>query len=141
MNTELKTVIWKIANAAIEMRKDNQSGLEFEQFVLNELMQIKNLIPNPAQRNVAVICLNPSDFINWKMENKQHYDDIISNENMNTTKRFSIGETTYFRINKVIDLCSLNIDEIIETKQAKNNIEYNEIIFNSRYSIRTQNKF
>lgn len=43
METELKTAIWKIANAAIEMHEDKLNGNEFEELAMDALRQVKNL--------------------------------------------------------------------------------------------------
>ena len=43
METELKTAIWKIANAAIEMHEDKLNGKEFEELAMDALRQVKNL--------------------------------------------------------------------------------------------------
>lgn len=43
METELKTAIWKIANAAIKMHEDKLNGKEFEELAMDALRQVKNL--------------------------------------------------------------------------------------------------
>jgi hypothetical protein len=43
MDTELKTALCKIANAAMDMKEDKINELEYEQQAVDALMQVKNL--------------------------------------------------------------------------------------------------
>lgn len=57
METELKTAIWKIANAAIEMHEDKLNGNEFEELAMDALRQVKNLnIPCVVGRSEQLSC-------------------------------------------------------------------------------------
>lgn len=57
METELKTAIWKIANAAIEMHEDKLNGKEFEELAMDALRQVKNLnIPCVVGRSEQFYC-------------------------------------------------------------------------------------
>lgn len=57
METELKTAIWKIANAAIEMHEDKLNGKEFEELAMDALRQVKNLnIPCVVGRSEQLPC-------------------------------------------------------------------------------------
>ena len=57
METELKTAIWKIANAAIEMHEDKLNGKEFEELAMDALRQVKNLnIPCVVGRSEQLVC-------------------------------------------------------------------------------------
>ena len=78
-------------------------------------------ISGVRQRSIAVISLNARDFQLWKNDNNLKHDGL------NTQKRFKIGKTTYYCVSKVCDLCSLALDEITETKHAKENKEYEQI--------------
>ena len=78
-------------------------------------------ISDVRQRSIAVISLDTHDFKLWKNENNIKHDGI------DIQRRFKVGNTTYYCISKVCDLCSLNLDEIIETEYAKENKEYEQI--------------
>lgn len=78
-------------------------------------------ISDVRQRSIGVISLDTHDFKLWKNENNLKHDGL------DTVRRFKIDNTTYYCISKVCDLCSLAIDEIIETKYAKENKEYEQI--------------
>lgn len=78
-------------------------------------------ISDVRQRSIAVISLDAHDFNLWKNENNLNPDGL------DTLKRFNIDNTTYYCISKVCDLCSLNLDEIIETEYSKENKEYEQI--------------
>lgn len=57
MENELKTAIWKIANAAIEMHEDKLNGKEFEELAMDALRQVKNLnIPCVVGRSEQFYC-------------------------------------------------------------------------------------
>jgi len=78
-------------------------------------------ISDVRQRSIAVISLDTNDFKLWKTDNNLKHDGL------DTQRRFKVGNATYYCISKVCDLCSLAIDEIIETKYAKENKEYEQI--------------
>ena len=84
------------------------------------------------QHHIAVISLDTNDFKHWKSKNNLKEDDIM------TSRKFKIGNVTYYRILKVCDLCSLTIDEIIETERAKENKEYERIKLTSNFNLKTQ---
>jgi hypothetical protein len=73
------------------------------------------------QRSIAVISLDTQDFKLWKLVSNLKHDGL------DTQRRFKVGNTTYYCISKVCDLCSLAIDKIIETEYAKENKEYKQI--------------
>lgn len=78
-------------------------------------------ISDVRQRSIVVISLDIEDFKLWKSENK------IKEDGTGTQRKFKTGNDTYYCITEVSDLCSLGIDEIIETKHAKENKEYVQI--------------
>jgi hypothetical protein len=78
-------------------------------------------ISDVRQRSIAVISLDTQDFQLWKNENNLKHDGL------GTRRRFKIDNTIYYCISKVCDLCSLTLDEITETKYAKENKEYEYI--------------
>lgn len=96
-----------------EYLKAKQIVQEYESKHLN--------ISGVRQRSIAVISLDTQDFKLWKLEHKLKHDGL------DTQRRFKIGNITYYCISKVCDLCSLAIDEIIETEYAKENKEYEHI--------------
>jgi hypothetical protein len=84
--------------------------------------EIKYLnISDIRQRSIAVISLDAHDFKLWKNKNNLKHDEL------DTQKKFKVGNTTYYCISKVYDLCSLALDEITETEYAKENKEYGQI--------------
>ena len=56
METDLKIAIWKIANAAIDMKDDKISSIEFEELSYNALMQVKNLTMQGVSNNEVAAC-------------------------------------------------------------------------------------
>ena len=78
-------------------------------------------ISGVRQRSIAVISFDSQDFQLWKSDNNLKHDGL------GTRRRFKIGNTTYYCISKVCDLCSLSLDDITETEYAKENKEYEEI--------------
>lgn len=83
-------------------------------------------ISDVRQRSIVVISLDTQDFKLWKLESNLKHDGL------DTQRRFKVGNTTYYCISKVYDLCSLGIDEIIETEYAKENKEYEQIMLVAR---------
>ena len=82
-------------------------------------------ISGVRQRSIAVISLDAQDFQLWKNDNNLKHDGL------DTQRRFKVGNTTYYCVSKVCDLCSLALDEITETKYAKENKEYEQIKISS----------
>lgn len=78
-------------------------------------------ISDVRQRSIAVISLDTQDFKRWKIESNLKHDGL------DRQRKFKIGNITYHCISKVCDLCSLTIDEIIETEYAKENKKYEQI--------------
>jgi hypothetical protein len=75
------------------------------------------------ERSVAVISLDTQDFNLWKL------DSNLKHNGINTPTKFKVENTTYRCVTNICDLCSINIDEIVETKKAKENKHYEEIKF------------
>ena len=73
-------------------------------------------------KNIIIVSLNTEDFLNYKEENN------LKGDGLETIKKFKIGNKQYYRISKVRHLCSLGVDGIIETDNAKKNIEYENIM-------------
>lgn len=94
--------------------------------------QIVKEYESKKEHNIAVISLNVHDFKLWKSFNNLKEDKI------GTEKKFRIKNTRYHCISKVKDLCSLGIDEIIETNYAKENKEYEEIKLVARNNLNEQ---
>jgi hypothetical protein len=86
----------------------------------NEAQENLN-ISDVRQRSIAVISLDTNDFKLWKNKNNLKHDGL------DTQRKFKISNTTYYCVSKVCDLCSLRLDEIIETEYAKENKEYEQI--------------
>lgn len=82
----------------------------------------KHILYNKNIYNIAVISSNILDFEIWKKENN------LVGEGFDAVKKFKIKNKVYYCILNVNDLVSLNITEVIETKSAKINAEYNEIL-------------
>lgn len=82
---------------------------------------VKICSPDDVQRSIAVISLDTQDFKLWSFEYELIY------EGFEQQRKIKVGNTTYYCISKVCDLCSLSINEILETKHAKENKEYDEI--------------
>jgi len=75
------------------------------------------------EKHVGVISSNIIDFNLWK---KEHYSN---GKNIDTQKKFVADNITYYCISNILDLHSLTLDEIIETGYAKENSEYEKILF------------
>lgn len=56
MKPELKIAIWKIANAAIDMKDDKLNGQEFENLAETELMKVKNCFAPAVSVNEVTVC-------------------------------------------------------------------------------------
>jgi hypothetical protein len=81
---------------------------------------------NPDRNNInscviAVISLDVEDFISWK--DSSGFKPV----EVNNKKKFKIGDVTYYCISGLCDLCSLTINEVIETENANGNEHYDEI--------------
>jgi len=76
---------------------------------------------NKDQSNIAVISLDTKDFLNWKENNN------LRGGGLQYRKKFKIGNNVYNCITKANDLCSLTVNDVIETEHAKENEEYDEI--------------
>lgn len=87
-------------------------NLKNQKFIINE--------NDNKQRNIVVISLNQEDFNNWRI-NK------IKKDGLDTVRKFNIGDTRFYCISKLNNLCSLNVDEITETEYAKENKDYEKI--------------
>ena len=76
---------------------------------------------NLKHYSIGVISKDVEDFLLWKKDMKligNTFDDI---------RKFKIGNTTYNCISNLSDFCSLTLNEIIETKNAKENEIYKDI--------------
>lgn len=80
-------------------------------------------IPNKSIEKyyIGVIACDTHDFKEWKVSNGFK----PTNE---TLKIFEIYNTVYVRIEKEDDLCSISLNEILETERAKENPEYTQIL-------------
>lgn len=70
---------------------------------------------------MGVISLNFDDFNIWRREHQ-----LIDVEL--TRKNFTKNSITYFCISNMLDLHSITFDEIIETRYAKENSNYEKIM-------------
>lgn len=70
----------------------------------------------------AVVSIDIDDFLEWK-HLRGH-----ANYMTGTHRKYQVGNTLYVCITKVIDLCSLAVDEIIITMHAHKNPEFEEIV-------------
>jgi len=75
-------------------------------------------------KQIAVISSSVKDFKLWKKENN------IRGDILDSTHKVILGNTTYHSILTPCDVCSLAVNDIIETKNAKNNKHYEEIMLN-----------
>lgn len=73
------------------------------------------------QRNIAVISFSNHDFILWAHNNGLKAEGFV------TSKRFMIGNTTFFNISDPCDSISMVFDAYAETEQAKKNKNYDRI--------------
>jgi len=73
------------------------------------------------KRFIAVISLDTKDFCRWKLKNK------LIGGGISKIREFKVGNLTYRCISTVCNTCSLTIDSIMETENAKENEEYDEI--------------
>lgn len=71
---------------------------------------------------IIVLSLDINDFLYWRKQNN------LIPTSLDCKNRFINNSILYICINKSIDLCSVNFDEVIETDNAKLNKEYNEIL-------------
>lgn len=110
---------------------------EIKKMTIEELLEL--LLPNNVEFNIkykdfnkeikstkrwiGVICLNLDDFNEWRA--KQNFKE---NSNNNTMKKFSVIDTTYRAIYNQMHLCSLTLDDIIITDNAKANINFELIL-------------
>lgn len=88
-----------------------------------------------SQRSIAVISLDAHDFKIWKVK-KFNNNSLEQHRYLSTIKKFKINNTNYYCISNIGDLCSLTVDEIIETKHAKANKEYEQIKLVTRGNLR-----
>ena len=80
------------------------------------------------KHNIAVISLDRLDFRIWCHNRFKHCKTKEGNSLEN-------GRDTYICISRVTDLCSLDLDEVIETDRAKENKEYQQIKTFSKYNL------
>jgi len=75
-------------------------------------------------KNVGVICADSDDFLAYReSHNHRKLDGVY------TPRKYSFEGVMYWRISSVPDLCSLALDEIVETNWANKNPHYDEIIY------------
>jgi hypothetical protein len=78
---------------------------------------------------VAVICFDLDDFREWKkLSGHSNAFHEITFYMTGTYRKYQFDNTIYYYIHRVIDLCSLAIDEIVSTIHAHKNPEYKEIM-------------
>ena len=118
---ELVDAYWKF-----DSNQQHMSSWHDKQDLLDAIRKLKG---DNKQRSIAVISLDTQDFLNWKSENN------LVGDGLEHPRRFKIGNTTYYCISKVINLCSLRVDGVIETKYAKENKEYEKIISTIKHNI------
>ncbi len=82
-----------------------------------------NQIYGTQRKVIAVISYDVQDFLNWRKENID--DSSISRD---TQRRITVNNKIYYCISRPEHLCSLDIDEVIETESAKSNKHYDKII-------------
>lgn len=90
---------------------------EIEKLVKNKNLNLLNI----DKRTVVVISFSLEDFKLWKNNSK------LKPDGLDRQRRFVVGNTTYYCVFRVNDLCSITVDEIIETERAKENKEYEQI--------------
>jgi hypothetical protein len=85
-------------------------------------------------KNVGIICVDKDDFLNYRINNNHSPLDGVY-----TPRKYSFKGVMYWSITSVPDLCSLALDEIVETNWAKRNPYYDEIIYAAQPNL-TSNK-
>jgi hypothetical protein len=98
---------------------------------LNEELEITDIgkqilyqlddIKNKKIYNVAVICVDTQDFLDWKCSNK-YEDDMLSSKH-----KFTYYGKTYYKISSICDTKALVFHDIIETQKGKHIQDYDEI--------------
>ena len=73
-------------------------------------------------KHIAVICLDNMCFRGFLEKNK------IRHQGINTQKRIKFKTNTYYCVSKLSDLCSIRFNYIVESDNAKLNMEYDAII-------------
>jgi len=79
-------------------------------------------------RIIAVISLDTQDFKNWKLESN------LKPDGFEYPKKFKVGNELYIGISNVYELCSIHLDSVIETKNAKMNKDYEQIKYAAKAS-------
>ena len=95
--------------------------------ICGELLDLSNV----KQHSIAVISLNVQYFQRWKN------DTNLNSDLINTRRKFKVNNTTYHCITKVSDLHSLNLDEIIQTKFAIENKDYENLKLLAQANLKT----
>ena len=91
-----------------------------------------NVKPNNVKEHVAVICLDTEDFLQWKKEGKSFPKEYSS------YNKFTDGDCMYHRVSRIDHLCSIPVNRIVETKYAKQNKEYLNIMEVVKSNLKTQ---
>ena len=77
-----------------------------------------------CKRVVGVIASNNDDFLNWK-----DVDAGFDNIPLKKQRVFIDNDVLYYGIIKIDHIHSITFDEVIETKNAKENSEYDRIMY------------
>jgi len=84
-------------------------------------------------KKIGVVCVDGDDFLDYRIKEGHNDNEFY------TKRKYTHHNVTYWRIEDVDDLCSLALDEIVETVWAKRNPHYDQIIYVAQSNL-TSNK-